>query len=49
MHEIPNFPFPSLHEPEQTPSAQSTRPHPADSENGEKPETHHADRKDQAR
>lgn len=21
MHEIPNFPFPSLHKPEQTPSA----------------------------
>lgn len=49
MHEIPNFPFPSLHEPEQTPAAQSTREHSAADDNCETPETRHADRKDQAR
>ncbi|WP_213879792.1 hypothetical protein [Pseudomonas sp. dw_358] len=48
MHEIPNFPFPSLHEPEQTP-AQSSREQQVDSEQGDPTQPHHADRKDQAR
>lgn len=49
MHEIPNFPFPSLYQPENTPAAQSASPRPTESKRSEKPETRHADRKDQAR
>jgi len=28
MHEIPNLPFPSLHQPEQTPATQSASHNP---------------------
>lgn len=49
MHEIPNFPFPSLYQPEPTPAAQTAGHAPTDAKRSDKPQTRHADRKDRAR
>ena len=49
MHEIPNFPFPSLHAPEQTPATQPTDQSPTSIPPSDQPDTRRADRQDQPR
>jgi len=47
MHEIPNFPFPSLHEPEQTQASQTASQQQDGKKQGDT-EKSKADRKDQS-